>query len=115
MVRALLSKAVFLLVLCLALAAPSLQAAEPGMHISPVRHGTPGSALWDVLTQAWTYLTRAWAANGCLIEPSGRCLPNAAAEADNGCGLDPDGRCLSSATTEADNGCRLDPDGRCNS
>ena len=116
MVRAFLPKAVLLLVLILLLGVPATQAAEPGSRHSPAHNGS-GSAAWDVFTQVWTYLTRAWAANGCIIDPDGRCLPtsSATAEADNGCGIDPDGRCLplASATAEADNGCRLDPSGRC--
>lgn len=112
MIRAFLPKVALLLVLCLALAVSPLQAAEPGLY---TRHVSPGSALWEFLARAWTHLTSVWAANGCLIDPSGRCQPSSTAEADNGCGLDPSGRCLSSATAEADNGCILDPSGRCGS
>lgn len=110
--RASLLKAVLLLVLCMVLAVPPLQAADPGLH---TRHDSPGSALWEFLARMWTHLTRVWAANGCLIDPDGRCLPNTTAVTNNGCWIDPDGRCLSSATAEADNGCWIDPSGRCNS
>ncbi len=114
MVRAFLPKAVLLLVLCLVLAVPSLQAAEPGLHTP---HVSPGSALWEVFARAWTHLNRAWASNGCGIDPSGRCLPpeSTSAGTDNGCDIDPNGRCLPRATAVADNGCILDPSGRCGS
>ena len=92
MIRFFLPKAVLLLVLCLVLAVPPLQAAVPGLH---TRHIPPGSALWEVFAQAWSHLTRIWAANGCWIDPDGRCLASAKAEADNGCWIDPSGRCNS--------------------
>ena len=117
MIRAFLPKAVLLLALSLVLAVSSLQAAEPGPLTRAVSHVSPSSALWEALVQAWTNLTRAWAANGCGLDPDGRCLPpeSTAGGTDNGCDIDPNGRCLPSATAAADNGCGLDPNGRCGS
>jgi hypothetical protein len=112
MVRSFLPKAALLLVLILLLATPTAQAAEPGARRSPVPSMLP--ALPDVVAQAWDFLSRVWAHNGCGLDPSGRCQ-SATATADNGCGIDPDGRCLpgQNATAEADNGCGLDPNGGC--
>jgi hypothetical protein len=89
MVRSFLPKAALLLVLILLLAAPVAQAAEPGTQKRPVA-GIPG-----LIVQAWDFLTRVWAENGCGLDPDGRCVPepNAKAEAENGCRIDPDGRC----------------------
>lgn len=107
MVRSFFPKAALLLVFILLLAAPSVQAAERGTHKSPVE-GLPG-----LIVQAWDFLARIWAENGCRIDPNGGCLPTP--EADNGCRIDPDGRCLpgDSARAEAENGCLIDPSGRC--
>jgi len=93
MSRAFLPKAVLLLVLILLLVAPSTQAAEGGTN--PVRDVPSRLAPWDVVTQVWELLTRAWAGNGCLIEPDGRCVPyqSPPPEPDNGCLIEPNGRC----------------------
>jgi hypothetical protein len=90
MVRAFLPKAALLLAFILLLATPVVQAAEPGAHKSPAVGIVP-----DLFSQAWGFLTRIWADNGCRIDPNGRCVaePLATPEADNGCGIDPDGRC----------------------
>jgi hypothetical protein len=90
MVRSFLPKAALLLVFILLLATPVAQAAEPGAHKSPAVGIVP-----DVFAQAWNFLTRVWANNGCRLDPDGRCLPeqSATAEADNGCRLDPNGGC----------------------
>ena len=85
MVRSYLPKAALLLVLILLLATPVAQAAERGTPKSPVA-GLPG-----LIVQAWDFLTRIWAENGCGIDPSGGCAPEPTA--DNGCRIDPDGRC----------------------
>lgn len=48
----------------------------------------------------WSWLTSIWEKNGCMIDPSGRCLlgtgivPTLPAGTDNGCGIDPSGRCM---------------------
>lgn len=93
MIRAFLPKAVLLLVLILLLATPALQAAEPGTPAKPVRNMPSALASWG--TQVWDFLTGVWAANGCILEPNGRCLPSQspAAEADNGCRIEPNGGC----------------------
>lgn len=104
MVRAFLPKAALLLVLILLLATPAAQAAEPGMR----------TALPAVFSQAWDFLTRIWAHNGCGIDPNGGCQ-SVTVKSDNGCGLDPDGRCRpgQTITANSDNGCGLDPSGGC--
>lgn len=49
-----------------------------------------------LLLVLWGLLTGVWSANGCEVDPNGRCLPGpAAASADNGCEVDPSGRCRS--------------------
>jgi hypothetical protein len=109
--RAFFPKAALLLVFILLLATPMAQAAGRGAHSRPV------SLLQGLFDQAWEFLTRIWADNGCGLDPDGRCIPapKATAEADNGCGIDPNGGCIpaQNATAEADNGCGLDPSGGC--
>ena len=87
--RAFVPKAALLLVFILLLATPVAQAAERGAHNRPV---SPLPGLFD---QAWEFLTRIWANNGCRLDPDGRCVPaqNATPEADNGCRIDPSGGC----------------------
>ncbi|HEX7185119.1 MAG TPA: hypothetical protein VF756_25045 [Thermoanaerobaculia bacterium] len=85
------------LALSLALIAP-WGASAAGPKSEPGRE-----AAAQALTGLWSWLTRLWAENGCLIDPDG-C---AGAQRDNGCILDPDG----CATTQVDNGCILDPNG----
>jgi hypothetical protein len=89
MVRSFLPKAALLLVFILLLAAPVAQAAERGAHESPV------AGMSGLIVQAWDFLTRIWAENGCRLDPSGGCAPEPTAEAetDNGCRLDPNGGC----------------------
>lgn len=87
MPRSTFFRAAFLLVLVLAVAVPSLQAAP--REEAPVARGA-----WELVTQAWDYLVGVWSANGCGLDPSGSCQPRPiATNAENGCGLDPDGRC----------------------
>ena len=83
MVRAFLPKAVLLLVLILLLATPVLQAAEPGMPAKPGRNMPSALASWDVAARVWDFLAGVWAANGCLIEPDGRCQPLQSPAADD--------------------------------
>lgn len=87
MVRSFLPKAALLLVLILLLAAPAVQAAERATHKSPA------AAIPGLIAQAWDFLTRIWAENGCGLDPDGRCVPEPTPETDNGCGLDPNGGC----------------------
>ncbi|MEA2604195.1 MAG: hypothetical protein QOF89_5187 [Acidobacteriota bacterium] len=111
-----LARRAVILLLILAVAAPL--AAAPVQRSGQVRFeaATP-------LASLWSWLARAWAKNGCLIDPHGRCLPGTGAapappaSTDNGCGLDPGGRCQPAASPlpAADNGCGLDPWGRCGS
>ena len=88
------SRRLAVLVVMLALIAPwGASAAEPKTE--------PGAN--QALAGLWGWLTRLWAENGCLIDPSG-C---AGAQGDNGCIADPGG----CADTQIDNGCIIDPDG----
>lgn len=50
-------------------------------------------------------LIRAWARNGCEIDPLGRCQPNQAPAANPPAG--------DAAVIQGDNGCEIDPAGRC--
>lgn len=70
-----------------------------------------------VVASIWNLLTAVWGANGCSLDPNGRCLGDEPTTSpDNGCGMDPDGRCLSSnAVPSNDNGCRADLNGLCRS
>lgn len=83
-------RGIAVLVLGVVLGAPLVSSAEPR------------AAGWS--TGLWAFLARAWAKNGCRIDPNGRCLDGLQAPADNGCGVDPNG-------LGAKNGCRVDPDG----
>lgn len=77
------------------------------------------------LASLWSWLAGLWEKNGCMIDPSGRCLPGTGATppppagTDNGCSIDPGGRCLPGTgaapvqPASADNGCGIDPWGRC--
>jgi len=106
-----LARSVVVLLLILSVAAPL--AAAPIHRSDPVRFEATAP-----LVRLWSWLSQVWAKNGCGLDPSGRCLPEAAPAprpgANNGCGIDPSGRCQPAAIPlPADNGCGLDPDGRC--
>jgi len=57
----------------------------------------------DVLGALKGWLRNLWADNGCILDPSGRCLQGATSgpTTDNGCILDPNGR-LSPGSEKAD-------------
>lgn len=107
-----LARRVVVLLLIVAVAAPLV--AAPIHRSEPVRFEAAAP-----LVGLWTWLSHAWAKNGCAIDPHGICLlstvPAPPAGVDNGCGLDPWGRCPQAASPlpAADNGCGLDPGGRC--
>jgi len=70
----------------------------------------------DVLGALKGWLRNLWADNGCILDPSGRCLQGATSgpTTDNGCIADPSGRCLQGPKRPTtDNGCIIDPSGRC--
>lgn len=93
MPQAAISRAALLLVLVL-FAVPALQAAPNRADAGPAPSAPAAPAAWDLFTQVWDLLTRVWSANGCEVDPSGRCLPRpATVEIDNGCEVDPNGRC----------------------
>ena len=102
-------RAVALLVLAVL---PCSVAAEP-LHRADKLNPVSSSAAAP-LTSLWSWLISLWEKNGCMIDPSGRCLPSVApaqpASADNGCSIDPGGRCR---VAPAKNGCMIDPSGRC--
>jgi hypothetical protein len=85
-----LARRAVILLLILAVAAPLV--AAPVHRSDQVRFDAAAP-----LASLWSWLTHAWTKNGCLIDPSGRCLPGTGsappAGTDNGCGLDPSGRC----------------------
>jgi hypothetical protein len=95
------------LLLSLTLLATSGFAAEPRSTARP----TPPQSVWvDTLVQSFRgFLRSFWSANGCFLDPLGRCVVKQTV--DDGCGLDPLGRCANQPTT--DDGCGIDPLGRC--
>jgi hypothetical protein len=83
------------------------------------------------IASLWKSLAHLWAAEGCGIDPYGRCTPSPGSNGvvvqpphlAEGCGGDPYGRCAASPTgsgitaqpqSPVDAGCGLDPYGRCN-
>jgi hypothetical protein len=95
MPRPSLSKIFVVLSLAVILTVPALSAAE---RRAPA----------DRVSELWSLLARSWAKIGCIIDPSGRCVP---AATEIGCIIDPDGRRCAPAS--ADIGCTIDPSGRC--
>lgn len=87
------SFAVLLLVLLLVPAA--LQAAEPQRNVEPLQNRSAALSAWDELARLWSVLTGSQTDNGCILDPSGGCLPRQGATSgfDNGCILEPDGGC----------------------
>jgi len=85
--------AVFLL-LCTLIGAPCAVAAGP--RAVPA---TRAAGLGGLVAQAWSVLTALWAADGCSVDPSGRCAGPTVSPApptdglDGGCSVDPNGRC----------------------
>jgi len=86
------------LLLFLAVVSPWAAAAAPrdrAVRPHPVRF-----EITTPLASLWNWLAGFWEKNGCMIYPSGSCLPGTEAapvqpaSSDNGCGLDPWGRCL---------------------
>ena len=65
-----------------------------------------------LFSKLWSLLTRAWAKEGCHIDPYGRCL-DASKVTKNGCSVDPNGRCEPDSQIMPKNGCSIDPYGRC--
>ncbi|MEA2694007.1 MAG: hypothetical protein QOJ16_3394 [Acidobacteriota bacterium] len=94
--------------LTLALAAP-LSAAAPHASSRAPKGAQPAAAPASLLSTWTDWLLHLWAAEGCIIDPDGRC--RTAPRADAGCIIDPDGRCRTAPRTDA--GCILDPGGRC--
>jgi len=91
-----LPRKTLLLLLCAILVAPWAAAAAP-------RSEAPKGAIpapLDLLSRTWGLLKSLWSAEGCGIDPSGRCItgttqglqPRSLWSAE-GCGIDPDGRC----------------------
>ncbi|HWM89494.1 MAG TPA: hypothetical protein VN493_01870 [Thermoanaerobaculia bacterium] len=82
-----LRRKIAVLLLALVLAAPWALAAEP-------RFEQRGAA-WSLFDRLWGALTSLWNENGCTLDPSGRCVPDARESLDEGCTIDPSGRCQS--------------------
>jgi len=108
-----------IVVLLLALALASIASAAPSRTAREVATRPASWVLANVLATVQGWLTNLRAAAGCIIDPSGRCLPGGPMT-DNGCILDPSGgRCFGAAIhpnpsgPTTDNGCIIDPDGRC--
>jgi hypothetical protein len=57
---------------------------------------TAAPAPLTLLARSWSFLQSLWAAEGCDIDPDGRCLKRATPprpNTDSGCDIDPNGRC----------------------
>jgi len=97
-----------LLLLSLSSMATSGFAAVPRSAGRPV---PPRSTWVGTLTQSFGgFLKSLWSADGCFIDPLGRCRNQPTA--DDGCRIDPLGRCIQAQPT-TDNGCGIDPLGGC--
>ncbi|HEV7518295.1 MAG TPA: hypothetical protein VGR07_18515 [Thermoanaerobaculia bacterium] len=86
-----LPRKTLLLLLCAVLMTPWAAAAAP-------RSEAPKAAIpapLDLLSRTWGLLKSLWSAEGCGIDPDGRCVTRTAPQprTDTGCGIDPDGRC----------------------
>jgi len=83
-------------------------------NAAPTHRATQGEPTsWVASVKGW--LANLWAEAGCILDPSGRCLP-AGPKAENGCIIDPNGRCLQGPLQgpTPGNGCIADPSGiRC--
>ena len=114
------ARSVVLLLLVLFVAAPfASAAASPDRTVRSATGRSEAPALFSWLM---SWLTGVWEKNGCMIDPSGRCLQGTgaaptppAAGQNNGCGIDPNGLCNPPALPAADNGCGIDPHGLCRS
>jgi hypothetical protein len=106
-------RVLLVLLVVLALAAPSAWAAprQSRIEIGPL----------DFLARLWGSLTAIWAESGCWIDPNGGCLDDTPLPpgTDEGCKLDPNGGCVtvqseaSEPPPSPDEGCKLDPHGGC--
>ena len=96
-----------LLLLCLTLGASAGFAAESRARVA--HREEPGAGQFLILfQQVGSYLVALWGAEGCRIDPLGRC----AADQRAGAAL-PTGPNSNVQTVDADEGCRIDPWGRC--
>jgi hypothetical protein len=95
MLRAPFPRKVALLLLVAVLAAPWASAAAPRQ--SEARPAQAAASPQELLNRLWTFLKIAWSETGCMIDPSGRCVPEPRpqAETDTGCRIDPSGGCSS--------------------
>jgi hypothetical protein len=115
----------------------SVLAAPLSASPSSTRSHSPRSAAGTsqtpsgLIANLWESLVHIWSAEGCMIDPYGRCAPNPAGSGAlvqpphlaEGCTGDPYGRCTpspagSGVTAQpqptADAGCGADPYGSCN-
>ena len=106
-----LPRKILLLLLCAGLVAPWAAAAAPRQEAPKASSPAP----LDLLSRTWGLLKSLWSAEGCGIDPDGRCRQAPQPTTDTGCGIDPSGRCLQAPQPKADTGCGIDPDGRCHS
>ena len=89
------------LVATLALPVVPAAAGEPHARRDVLESGRRAEAAARLLESFWTWLTRAWAAEGWAVDPNG-----SSAEGDEGLAVDPDG-----SSAEDDRGWAVDPDG----
>ncbi len=85
-----LRRKTLLLLLCAVLAAPWATAA-PRRPQPPQTVQAIAPAPFDLLGRSWSFLKSLWSADGCFLDPLGRCVVKQTV--DDGCGIDPLGRC----------------------
>jgi hypothetical protein len=89
------------LVVVLSLGISQASASQP-VRETAGRDSKPALSFFAGLGALWMNF---WTKEGCRMDPLGRCVTSATADA--GCRMDPWGRCID--VSKADAGCRIDP------
>lgn len=87
----------------------------PALPPAAAAQAGPAGAVSGAFAGFWSWLATVWAEGGCILDPSGRCVPEAPSQIDGGCGIDPSGGCApeTPAASQIDGGCWIDPNGGC--
>src|SRR5437773_517626 len=97
MYRSSFRRMIVALALGVALLSPWAAAAEPRIRTEPSHMPRIAELPLDFMTQLWNLLSRAWAKNGCSLDPHGICTTSPSSDptvqGDTGCGIDPNGGC----------------------